>query len=130
MTLEEKYITVEEFTGSPLETDDLYELLSQAKIPADLKVTKRLYDENDCARVILPNLPLPIQKKLSIQSLTTLLNFQADYMNNSNENYFLDEENINYLTQKCQLNHIPLDNQEIETIFEWELVYLYLIDAI
>lgn len=130
MAAEEKFVTVEAFTGKPIEAKDLLELLENAKVPAGLKVEKGVYQDNDCANVIFPNLPANIQEKLPVEKLKELLTIQGDYVTDTEKEEILDEENLEYLAKTCEEKKIPLKLEDIEEVFEQELVYLYLIGVL
>jgi hypothetical protein len=127
---EKKYVSIEEFTGEPIKNEDLIDLLADALVPADIKVNKGVYQDNLCAQVIYPNLDPEIQEKISLEILEDILAIQGEFVETTENEEILDEENLEYLVKKCEEKNIPATIDDLEEIFDAELIYLYLIDVL
>jgi len=126
--MSENFITLARFLNVP--EDRLEERLRNFKVQADIDFTEGTYESGQCASVVFPNLPESIRKKIGVTTLEDILELQGEYMDETGGDVFYDEENMTYLEKKCREEKINLSADELATIFDQEMGYLYLIKVI
>lgn len=103
-------------------------------IPEDEIYVAAVYDSAQASKTIYANLSDELKEKLSLFQIETILNYQANYIENqhrTNPDYIeLDKYNIEFLKKRVKSIGRGTSKDEILEIFHTESFYLKLINVI